>query len=315
MGRICRLFLLCSVMSKAPSSVNSATDLPQSRITATDRLGFTLFIAALVHIALILGVGFTMESMPEPSKSLEITLASFASEKAPKEADFLAQANQMGSGTLEKATVPTTTEKAEFQDNKINEVQVESSPKPVEQTQTQKTVVATFTPQLDKVNQQPTKQQQDQQRPTPLTDQERLAAEIASLEAALEQQRQEYAKRPRVSRQNAAATKRDMSAGYRDEWRKTVERIGNLNYPEQARRQKIHGSLRMLVIIRSNGSIDTVRILESSGHPVLDKAAQDSVRLSAPFSPFTGELAANFDQIEIIRTWRFERGDILSSAQ
>lgn len=293
---------------------STPTTLPQSSITAADRLGFTLFIAALMHIALILGVGFSMDVMPDVSKSLEITLASFSSDKAPKNADFLAQANQQGSGTLEEAAVPTTTQKAAFQDNKVNQVQIDSAPKPEIQNQTQKTVVATHTSQTDKVAQQPQKQQIEvQQRQATNIDRERLAAEIASLEAELAQQRQEYAKRPRVSRQNAAATKRDISAGYRDDWRKKVERIGNLHYPEQARREKIHGNLRMLVVIRSDGSIESMRVLESSGFPVLDKAAQDSVRLSAPFPPFKGELAANYDQVEIIRTWRFERGDVLSS--
>src|SRR5699024_4491626 len=142
---------------------------------------------------------------------------------------------------------------------------------------------------------------------------EQLSAEIASLEAELAFERQQYAKRPRVSRQNTMATKRDISAWYRDAWRKKVERIGNLNYPEEARRQGLYGSLRVLVIIRSNGSIERMNILESSGQPILDKAALNIVRLAAPFAPFTGELAANYDQVEIIRTWRFERGDRLSS--
>src|SRR5699024_11423893 len=57
---------------------------------------------------------------------------------------------------------------------------------------------------------------------------------------------QKYAKRPRVSRQNTAATKRDISAWYREDWRKKVERVGNLNYPDEARRQGIYGSLRVL---------------------------------------------------------------------
>ena len=97
------------------------------------------------------------------------------------------------------------------------------------------------------------------------------------------------------------------------EWRKKVERIGNLNYPDEARRQQIYGSLRMLVTINRDGTIQELRVIESSGKPVLDDAALRIVRLAAPFAPFTGELAQKFDQVEIIRTWRFERGDRLSS--
>jgi periplasmic protein TonB len=106
---------------------------------------------------------------------------------------------------------------------------------------------------------------------------------------------------------------RDISAWYRDEWRKKVERIGNLNYPDEARRQRIYGSLRMLVVVDRNGAVQELRVLESSGQPMLDQAAMRIVRLAAPFAPFSGELAQKFDQVEIIRTWRFERGDRLSS--
>ena len=122
-----------------------------------------------------------------------------------------------------------------------------------------------------------------------------------------------HAQKNRINRQNTAASKRDISAWYRDDWRKKVERIGNLNYPEEARRQGLYGSLRVLVLIKRDGSVAQMRVLESSGHPILDQAALNIVRTAMPFAPFTGELAAQYDQVEIIRTWRFERGDRLSS--
>lgn len=78
---------------------------------------------------------------------------------------------------------------------------------------------------------------------------------------------------------------RDISAWYRDEWRKKVERIGNLNYPDEARRQQIYGSLRMLVTINRDGTVQELRVIESSGQPVLDDAALRIVRLAAPFAP------------------------------
>ena len=96
-------------------------------VGAADRLGFTLFIAALLHLAIILGVGFTVADLPELSKSLDVTLATFKSEKEPEKADFIAQDNQQGSGTLDDAATPKTTEKALFQDTKVNKVQVEST--------------------------------------------------------------------------------------------------------------------------------------------------------------------------------------------
>ena len=84
--------------------------LPSSTVRPADRLGFTLLIAAVLHIALILGVSFTLPGPSLLSKSLEITLATFKSEEKPKEADFLAQDNQQGSGTLEHKAAPKTTE-------------------------------------------------------------------------------------------------------------------------------------------------------------------------------------------------------------
>ena len=87
------------------SASNPFTE-PKPAVSASDRLGFTLLIAALLHLAIILGVGFTTSDLPELSKSLDVTLATFKSEKEPEKADFIAQDSQQGSGTLEEATVP-----------------------------------------------------------------------------------------------------------------------------------------------------------------------------------------------------------------
>lgn len=297
--------------------MNAATRQPvpvSPGVRPADRLGFTLFIAAVLHVALILGLGFTLAEPNQISKTLEITLSTFKSEDKPKEADFIAQDNQQGSGSLEHKAAPKTSEQAPFQDTEVRKVSPAAAPPPSNRSKTPKTAVATRAPQPEKTPDKPQKNKpQPQSQPAPTFDSSQLSAEIASLEAQLSQNIQQYAKRPRVSRQNTAATMRDISAWYRDEWRKKVERVGNLNYPEEARRQRIHGSLRMLVVVDRNGSVQELRVLESSGHTVLDEAAMRIVRLSAPFAPFAGELAKHFDQVEIIRTWRFERGDRLSS--
>ncbi|WP_413042975.1 energy transducer TonB [Pseudomonas sp. YJ42] len=297
--------------------MNAATRQPipaHTGVRPADRLGFTIFLAAALHAALILGLGFSLSEPKQISKSLEITLSTFKSEDKPKDADFLAQDNQQGSGTLEHKASPKTTEQAPFQDTQVRKVTPASPPPPSTRSEAPKTAVATRAPQPDKTPAKPQKNKpQPQAQPAPVYDSSQLSSEIASLEAELAQQVEQYAKRPRVSRQNSAATMRDISAWYRDEWRKKVERIGNLNYPDEARRQRIYGSLRMLVVIDRNGAVQELRVLESSGQAVLDEAAMRIVRLAAPFAPFSGELANKFDQVEIIRTWRFERGDRLSS--
>lgn len=298
-------------MKKSAAHISAAL---QPTPAPRNPLGALLLIAALVHLLIIFGVTFTVNERPALSKSLDVTLTTFSSEKAPQDADFIAQDNQQGSGTLDDAVIPKTTEKAQFQDTKVKKVQVESAVEPTPVQPDVKKVISTTAPKRHKVVSAPTTPVKPQAtRKAPVIDRNQLSADIASLEAELAFEQQQYAKRPRVSRQNTAATKRDISAWYRDGWRKKVERVGNLNYPEEARQQGIYGSLRVLVIIKSDGTLERMRVLESSGHPVLDKAALNIVRFSAPFAAFTGELAASYDQVEIIRTWRFERGDRLSS--
>jgi protein TonB len=297
--------------------MNAAADLTTTKpagVSPGDRLGFTLFIAAVLHAAVILGVGFSLADPSQVSKTLEITLSTFKSEQAPKDADFLAQDNQQGSGTLEHKAAPTTTEQAPFQDTQVNRVTPPAAPQPpAARQEAPKAAVATRSPQAQKT---PVKREETPPAPparqAPVFDAAQLSSEIASLEAELAQDIQQYAKRPKIHRLNAASTMRDKGAWYKDEWRKKVERIGNLNYPDGARRQQIYGSLRLLVSINRDGTLFEVQVLESSGQPLLDQAALRIVRLAAPFAPFTGDLA-DIDRLEIIRTWRFERGDRLSS--
>lgn len=294
-----------------------ADDLPpelaRAGVRPADRLGFTLMIAALIHVALILGVGFAYVKPPDISKTLEITLATFKSEAPPKKADFLAQDNQQGSGTLDKKAIPKTTELAPFQDTKINKVTPPPAAKPVEKQVALKTAVATTAQKTQKTV---TKREEIKQEPAvkaaPTFDSSQLTSEISSLEAELSNEQQLYAKRPKIHRLSAASTMRDKGAWYKEDWRKKIERIGNLNYPEEARRNQVYGNLRMMVSINRDGSLFEILVLESSGQPLLDQAAQRIVRLAAPFAPFTGDLA-DIDRLEIIRTWRFARGDKLSS--
>ncbi|KTS90654.1 energy transducer TonB, partial [Pseudomonas parafulva] len=92
-----------------------------AQVRSADRLGFTLLIATLLHVVLILGVGFALPEPTQISRTLEVTLASFKSDEAPKQADFLAQENQQGSGTLDKAAAPSTPVQAPFHDSEIRD--------------------------------------------------------------------------------------------------------------------------------------------------------------------------------------------------
>lgn len=303
-------------MKKAAKPTAPPDSPAQVEVTARDRLGFTLFLAAVLHALVILGVTFDLPTPSELSKTLEITLATQASEQAPEKADYLAQLNQEGSGTLDEKAAPSTTEEAVFQDAEINTVtppQEASAPPP--EPVIEKQVVTTTARQPEKVASTPDVPPPEK-KPTaslPRFNRSQLSAEIASLEAQLAEEKQLYANRPRVHRLNAASTMQDKGAYYKDAWRRKVERVGNQNYPAEARSEQIYGSLRLLVSINRDGSLREVQILESSGHRILDNAAQRIVRLAAPYAPFTGDLM-DVDVLEIIRTWRFEPGDTISSS-
>ena len=136
--------------------------------------------------------------------------------------------------------------------------------------------------------------------------------EIASLEARFDQQRRAYAKKPRVMRVTAASTLKSTNAWYVQNWVSKVTRVGNINYPTEARRAGIYGTLRMLVSMKKDGTIKELAILESSGSSVLDDAAIRIVRMAAPFAPFPDDMRENVDELEIIRTWVFERRGLTS---
>ena len=110
----------------------------------------------------------------------------------------------------------------------------------------------------------------------------------------------------RVRRIDAAAPETVTDAYYLDAWRRKVERIGQINYPQEARERQLYGTLRLLVSIEPDGALRDVHLLASSGHDVLDEAAIRIVRLAAPFAPFPPAME-ELDLLEIDRTWRFQR--------
>ena len=94
---------------------------------------------------------------------------------------------------------------------------------------------------------------------------------------------------------------------YLNSWEKKIEKIGNLNYPKKAAENKIYGSLELLVSILPSGELNDIRLIESSGHVVLDKAAISIVKMASPFAPFPEEMLQNIDLLEVIRIWDFRR--------
>ena len=274
-----------------------------------------MFLSASVHAIIILGVGFTYFEELNSEPALEITMAHYRSEIAPEDADFLAQENQIGSGVLDQAAAPSTPFESDFNADNINEVlPVPEAPNIVNELQKQNTAVITALQDDDSIAQQlELLEPEDEQ---PVADEvapDELSLAIASLQAQLDLKRQTYARRPRKYTLSSASTKKSHDALYLDNWRRRIEAVGNINYPDEARRMQMYGNVRMLVALQPTGRIDEVRILQSSGHNVLDQAALNIVNLAAPFEPFPNELRAEADILEIIRTFRFHEGNSLSS--
>jgi protein TonB len=105
----------------------------------------------------------------------------------------------------------------------------------------------------------------------------------------------------------ATSTRQSSDALYMNQWLRQIEKIGNLNYPNEAKRQNIRGSLRLMVAVTADGTLPELKVMESSGHKVLDDAAKHIVRLSAPFAPFSEAMRKQADILEIIRTWQFQQ--------
>jgi periplasmic protein TonB len=266
----------------------------------SDRLGVTLLLAASFHAFVILGITFKPFDPTRPShrqQSLEIMVVNHITEppKEDEKPDFLAQTSQQGSGEQSKPVKPS----------------FEESPPPMPPPRPAQTkpmpqqqhLTAAISPQKTQQEQPP------EELPVTLSASQLLTSknrEIARLTAELERKTQAYAKMPK-RKAISASTKEYKYAAYLDAWRRKVERIGNLNYPDQAKRDRLYGNLVLHVAVRADGSVERVRVLHSSGHKILDDAAVRIVRMSAPYSPFPEEIRKETDILDITRTWQFLR--------
>jgi protein TonB len=280
-----------------------------------ERFGFTIFLSACLHIMLIAGVGFSYLEESNSAPAIEITLAQYRSDVRPDEADFIAQENQIGSGTLDEAAAPSTPYVSPFHDEVIQQVDpIQQQPAPNRQTEPSDLALLTVQDADQSIEQQLEREASETDAPlSENTTPEELSLAIASLQAQLDSQQQAYARRPRKYTISSASTQQRHDALYLDSWRRRIEAVGNLNYPQQAREQQIYGSLRMLVALRPTGTVQEIRILQSSGQRILDEAAIEIVRMAAPFEPFPEELRGKVDILEIIRTWRFHQGNSFTS--
>lgn len=297
----------------------------------------------LLHAVVIVAVKFEppeLKVFRDKTPALDVVLVNAKTETKPEKADALAQANLDRGGNTEderraKTALPASRDKPSEirvkpaeqtrEANKQTELDAEAERKRQRVAELEKQAEALMTQARAKkaIETEPTlraeqPQTESGQAPEAVSrtlDRAQLAtaiADMARLEAQIAKQQDEYQKRPK-RRFIGARTQEYRFATYVEAWRQKVERVGNLNYPEAAKEQKIYGQLRMTVSINADGSIESLEINQSSGHPVLDNAARRIVELAAPYSPFPDNIRKDTDILSITRTWTFTREDSLAT--
>jgi len=276
---------------------------------SADRLGVTLLFSLIAHGVLALGLTFDYEKPAPALPSLDVILVQSANDEKPEKADFIAQATNSGGGTAEKAKRPS-----QPLSSPIPKAVAGIAPVPLEngaprpQTPTQAEVLtqkrSDFSVHTD------TAKPDTPDRVAPVEREiEQRKIEMAKLAQEIQRETEDYAKRPK-RKYISANTKEYEFAAYMRAWVARIERIGNLNYPGDARRQQLHGQLVLTVGLTRNGKVKSVDVIQSSGHKVLDDAAIRIVHLAEPF-PALPEDKEKVDELYISRTWQFLPGDIL----
>lgn len=258
-------------------------------------------IAALVHVVL-LSLHF---NMPEPSEaaSKEIAISIRPSEQKVDQADFLAQADQQGSGKFREAHRMSSELPAQNEESTTGAQQLKTEERLQQQRELQfeeKVLMTVLSWKKEAEQNKRKKALEDLQSQF-----QAKAAMVASLEAQYLKRQQNFSRQQRIKTVDGIQAKRDASAAYLDKFREKVELYGNRYYPEVAKQQGLAGEVRLMVILNSQGGIRAIRLIESSGHSVLDEAAKDSVRRGAPFGRFDANMK-DISELRIVRTWRFD---------
>jgi protein TonB len=276
----------------------------------TAALGLSIFVHSVLF-----AVRFVVEEGKRPAISppLEVVLVNSKSSTKPYKAELLAQHNLDGGGNTDarrraKSPLPVLPKESQGTELSVATQRQQALEQQAQQLLAQNKAQSSVTLQPRKADaadsaQLPTAQELMQR-----------TLEAIRLEAQIAKEMEAYQQRPK-RRFVGARTEEYRFARYVEDWRGKVERIGNLNYPEAARAQRLYGSLLLSVAIRADGSVEKVEVNRSSGKKILDAAAVRIVQLAAPYAAFPPDIRRDTDIIEITRTWTFTRGDELISSE
>lgn len=269
----------------------------------------TFPVAVFLHGVLLLGTGF-MTPEPNPvrkSTLLDITLVNTQSDFEPEKADFIAEANQQGSGTLDEkqrirspfaSDTPSPTDGDKVFDSEEAAPNVVPKPKPK---------VLTTKGKTNKLIKKDIQEEEVKQPKVVQAEVSEKAEKIAMLMAEMSKDEQKYARRPRIHFVDSISAKSAVEARYIKNWAEKLERIGNINFPEEALRMSLSGTLILNATLDRAGRVVEMQIDVSSGSRILDKAALRIVKLAAPYEPLPSEIRKKYDRLNITRSIVFHK--------
>lgn len=271
-----------------------------------DRLPAMLFLAALIHGVLIIGVTFNPELASQFANviSLEVTIVADADQQIdrPDEAEYLAQASQEGGGnTTDKVRPSAPLQSAMPIDNEGQEDGTTLLTSKIHERSADE-VLATQDDNERQVNIDP--------RTDPRSETSIAIAMEAGIEVTLPLPQEDRATmlisddKPRqliVS----ADTRESVVAAYLDNWKRRIEAVGAAYLPELGELKDITGSPTLMVSIDVNGDLTEAVLRKSSGSTVLDLAALDILQRASPFDPFPPEITAEYDTVRFEYKWLF----------
>ena len=282
----------------------------------SSRLDVAIFISIIFHAVVLFGVTF---KLPTPKienaiTPLEVVLVNSKSISKPYKADTLAQANLDGGGNTDdnrRAKTPFPLSPKHKQS--IDVTKAKQKTKQLEQEAKKLMTAVNSKQSIHQSNSRLEKSEQAKKIPDAF-DLIQRSREIIRLEAQIAKDYKAYQKRPK-RKFIGARTKEYRFARYVEDWRVKVERIGNLNYPEAAKRDRLYGHLQLTVGIMADGNLESIEINRSSGKKILDEAAINIVKLAGQngFAPFPPDISRDTDILHITRTWVFTRSDELMS--
>ncbi|MEN1957442.1 energy transducer TonB [Luteimonas changyuni] len=271
-----------------------------------ERLGATLVLSLLVHGMLVLGIGFALEDAAPVLPTLDVILTRTTSPLTQAQADFLAQASNQGGGEDDASLRPRDPQAGQLPNEEAGIAQraVRAQSPDVAPPPEARVIAsrhgedATPTPLAT-----PRSDEQPLPRGPEKIDHDLAMARLA---AEIHLQSERYAKRPK-RKFVSASTQEWVYATYLRAWVDRVERVGNLNYPDEARRRQLSGTLVISVAIRRDGSVERAEVIQSSGVRLLDDAALRIARLAEPYPPLPQTDEA-IDVLHVTRTWNFLPG-------